>query len=156
MGFKDLINKMLSTPEDDIEELDEEEETAAETENVYPQNNKSRPYGWAAKTRETPNVVDINSSRPHVEFKKVSNHHEAKDAADVIKSGRILVLNLENCSKKEEYNLILYFIYGVAYALSCDIKRVSANTYVATPKNIPLSGEFQDESGPSTGGYNLY
>jgi len=155
MGFKDLINKMLSTPEDDIEEMDQEEDTAEETGNIYDPK-PPRTYGWTAKTKDTPNVVDINSSRPHVEFKKVSNHHEAKEAADVIKSGRILVLNLENCSKKDEYNLILYFIYGVAYALGCDIKRVSANTYVATPKNIPLSGEFPDESGQSTGGYNLY
>ena len=155
MGFKDLINKMLQTPEDDTGELDTEEETAEDMDGGYP-GAKPRTYGWTAKPRETPNVVDINSSRPHVEFKKVSNHHEAKDAADVIKSGRILVLNLENCSKKEEYNLILYFIYGVAYALNCDIKRVSANTYVATPKNVQLSGEFPDETGQTTGGYNLY
>jgi len=155
MGFKDLINKMLSTPEDDIEDMDSDEEAAEEKELDYAPA-KTRVAGWSTKTRETPNVVDINSSRPHVEFKKVSNHHEAKDAADVIKSGRILVLNLENCSKKEEYNLILYFIYGVAYALGCDIKRVSANTYVATPKNVPLSGEFPDEAGQTTGGYTLY
>lgn len=151
MGFKDMINKLLTTPE----EIDTEEETDEDQREVY-ETPKTRTSGWSAKTRETPNVVDINASRPHVEFKKVSNHLEAKEAADVIKNGRILVLNLENCSKKEEYNLILYFIYGVAFALNCEIRRVSANTYVATPKSVQLSGEFPDEAGQSTGGYNLY
>lgn len=82
---------------------------------------------------------------------KPERFETAAEIADHLRERRPVVMNLEQTSKDTARRLI-DFLSGVAYALDGKIKKVAANTYVITPFNVDVMGDFIDEIDSS----NLY
>lgn len=65
---------------------------------------------------------------------------EIKNIADELLKMHAVVLNLELAPKSESRRLI-DFLSGIAYAIEGKIKKVSADIFVITPRNMEIEGE---------------
>lgn len=65
---------------------------------------------------------------------------EVKDIADNLLKMRTVVLNLESTPKSESRRLV-DFLSGIAYAIGGQIKKVSSDTFVVTPRNVSFEGD---------------
>ena len=64
---------------------------------------------------------------------------EAPNIAMHIKERRTVVLNLEHTDKNISRRIV-DFLSGAAYVIDGDFKKVSANTFLITPKTISVVG----------------
>ncbi|NMB30379.1 MAG: cell division protein SepF [Clostridiales bacterium] len=69
---------------------------------------------------------------------------DASTIADHLSDKRTVILNCES-TNKEEAGRLVDFLAGVAYANDGNIKRISNNTYIITPYNVNISGDFIGE-----------
>lgn len=84
-----------------------------------------------------------NSSGEVVVIKPTS-YDEAREVVDTILSGRIVFLNLDGIHM-ELAQRIIDFISGATYSVQGNLERVSSGyIYAITPRNVELSGDFQD------------
>lgn len=58
-----------------------------------------------------------------------------------------VVLNLEYVANSSDRHRIFDFVSGCAYALHCNIQRVSDLIYVVAPSNVDIFAEAQDKDG---------
>lgn len=65
---------------------------------------------------------------------------EIKNIADDLLKMHTVVLNLELAPKPESRRLV-DFLSGIAYAIGGKIKKVSADNFVVTPRNVEIEGE---------------
>ena len=65
---------------------------------------------------------------------------EIKNIADELLKMHAVVLNLELAPKAEARRLI-DFLSGIAYAIEGKIKKVSADIFLITPRNMEIEGE---------------
>lgn len=65
---------------------------------------------------------------------------EIKNIADDLLKMHTVVLNLELAPKSESRRLV-DFLSGIAYAIGGKIKKVSADNFVVTPRNVEIEGE---------------
>lgn len=65
---------------------------------------------------------------------------EVRDIADNLLKMRTVVLNLESTPKSESRRLV-DFLSGIAYAIGGQIKKVSSDTFVVTPRNVSFEGD---------------
>lgn len=97
--------------------------------------------------------VGMNLSGSSIELKviKPESYKNSTMIADHLIAGRTVVLNLE-ATNKETARRLIDFLMGVAYSIDGDLKKVSNNTYVITPKNVAVSGDpFRDKSAEGEG-----
>ena len=158
MGIFEKFKQTFTMPEenylDDVDIAEEEEEE----EYIPPKPQKSRRASRYEPQRETAdNVVDIRSSsaaksasKTHVVFLRLNSMDDAQSVADVLKEGKIVILNLESCADNDARRSIDY-LSGVAYAKDGDIRRVALKAYLIIPENVPLTGELLDEVKDSAG-----
>lgn len=69
---------------------------------------------------------------------------DASTIADHLADKRTVILNCESTNRDEAARLV-DFLAGVAYANDGNIKRITNNTYIITPYNVNISGDFIDE-----------
>lgn len=69
---------------------------------------------------------------------------DASTIADHLSDKRTVILNCES-TNREEASRLVDFLAGVAYANDGNIKRITNNTYIITPYNVNISGDFIDE-----------
>lgn len=62
-------------------------------------------------------------------------------AADYLVEGKTVLLNIEGIEKSVCRRMI-DFISGAAYALSCNIKKATKDSYFIAPKDVDVSGEI--------------
>ena len=74
-------------------------------------------------------------------FVKPERYENARDIADHLRSRRPVVLNLET-TPNEVSRRLLDFLSGVAYAQDSRIEPIATRTYLITPNDISLSGDF--------------
>ena len=55
--------------------------------------------------------------------------------------GRTIILNLENCEEEQSF---VSFAIGLAGGVNGHIDNVSQSIYILVPKNVELSGDFED------------
>ncbi len=65
---------------------------------------------------------------------------DIKNIADDLLKMHTVVLNLELAPKSESRRLV-DFLSGIAYAIGGKIKKVSADNFVVTPRNVEIEGE---------------
>ena len=158
MGFSDVLKKLAGlTDEGYQDDMDAREgyedynEEGYDNENdIYSYDENNRQVEYRSSERTTGNIVGIaTGGRSQVVFRKLEKFDEVAPVADVLKERKIVILNLETCPN-EEAKRVIDFLYGVAYAISGDIKRVAGRAYIITPNNVPVTGELLDEIGNST------
>ena len=75
---------------------------------------------------------------------KPQEFSEAQKVTDFLKEGRMIVLNMEGIEVHTAQRII-DFIGGACYALDGSIQAISANIFIAAPRNIDVSGDLRDE-----------
>jgi cell division inhibitor SepF len=117
------------------EEEMEYPETLKEDEELIPQEPPSRKG----------KVVNLHTSKnQRVIIMKPEDFGEAKMIADHMRHRRTVVLNLERAGL-EEAKRVLDFVSGTAYALNCNVVKVSENIFIFSPDNIELTAEFKKD-----------
>ncbi|MCI5623827.1 MULTISPECIES: cell division protein SepF [Anaerostipes] len=139
--------------EDDEEEVRPEKfsffkkkESAAEEPEVVSQ--PVEPNREAKKRRFTSagssKVVSMNGRGVEVYVIKPQDFAEAQTAADLLKEGRTVVINLEGIELTVAQRSI-DFIGGATYAINGSLQAVSSNIFIAAPDSIEVSGDLKNE-----------
>lgn len=94
-------------------------------------------------------LVSINSrssnrSSGQVYVIKPQEFNEAQRVTDYLKEGRTIVINMEGIEVNAAQRII-DFIGGACYALDGSLQAISANIFIAAPRNIDVSGDLRDE-----------
>lgn len=163
--FKDSISKFVNVTDSDYEEYDEQvtETPAKEERKSFSSSHDWEPDSNYAgsrvlrteKSEKKGNVVSIDGNRGHsvrtigdsqVVVKKVSGVAEVGSAADILKQGKIVVLNLEECPI-DALQRVIDILYGVTYALDGSFNSIAEKAFVITPYNVSVSSEDYSELG---------
>ena len=167
MGFLDgFLNKMnfSSTDEydgdyDDMdmtEENEEEEETAAsaaeekktETEDSKtdsaPSSSVSAFRKKQAKTSAS-KVVPMNGVMKQSEVCMIipKEYNDTKDIAEILLSGKTVVLNME-AMNFDTAQRVIDFTSGACFTMGGNLQKISKKIIIATPSNVELSGDFTE------------
>ena len=110
-----------------------------------PKKQKAKP----SKTTSPSKLVSINSrnnnrSSNQVYVIKPQEFNEAQRVTDYLKEGKTIVINMEGIEVHAAQRII-DFIGGACYALDGSLQAISANIFIAAPRNIDVSGDLRDE-----------
>lgn len=160
-GFIDkFINSMRNTDDDyedenyDTEELEyeDEDEDEVEEEDVPRRKFFSREKAVESmerqesqRSRRDENVVSIHSNPKNMEVNMIraSSVEDGREICDMLMSGRAVVINLENIDT-EVAQRIIDFTSGACYTMEGNLQKISDSIFIASPKNVELSGDFQE------------
>ena len=158
MGFLDKL-RSITTPfdEDFVDEMDQDESPAAEPTFTAPAREERTPRRSsydrtaaqpaarsAAQTQTRENkVVSLRSGGAQLAISKPTRYEEASGIADHMRSGKTVVVNLEEADLEVSRRL-LDFLSGVAYAQNGEIRRVATKTFVIIPSGVELVGDALD------------
>ena len=87
--------------------------------------------------------MSINGAAIELKVVKPSEFKDGPSIAEHLLSKRTVVLNLEDTDKDTSRRLI-DFLFGVAYSIGGEIKKVANNAYVITPQNVAISNDKSD------------
>jgi cell division inhibitor SepF len=133
-------------PKKKVKEKPAKQYYAEEEEDVYePKKQRTKP----ARTSNPSKLVSINSrnnnrSSNQLYVIKPQEFNEAQRVTDYLKEGRTIVINMEGIEVHAAQRII-DFIGGACYALDGSLQAVSANIFIAAPRNIDVSGDLRDE-----------
>jgi cell division inhibitor SepF len=110
-----------------------------------PKKQRTKP----ARTSNPSKLVSINSrnnnrSNNQVYVIKPQEFNEAQRVTDYLKDGMTIVINMEGIEVHAAQRII-DFIGGACYALDGSLQAISANIFIAAPRNIDVSGDLRDE-----------
>lgn len=108
-----------------------------------------RPKAKSPKITGPSKLVSINSrnnnrSSNQVYVIKPQEFNEAQRVTDYLKEGRTIVINMEGIEVNAAQRII-DFIGGACYALDGSLQAISANIFIAAPRNTDVSGDLRDE-----------
>lgn len=89
-------------------------------------------------------VVSMNGRGVEVYVIKPQDFAEAQTAADLLKEGRTVVINLEGVELTVAQRSI-DFVGGATYAINGSLQAVSSNIFIAAPDSIEVSGDLKNE-----------
>ena len=72
------------------------------------------------------------------------NYDEAREICDYIKSGKPVVVNLENMAF-ETAQRVMDFLSGSCYSLNGNVQRVAKNIFIVAPNNIDVSADIRSQ-----------
>ena len=84
--------------------------------------------------------MSINGAAIELKVVKPSEFKDGPAIAEHLLNKRTVVLNLEDADKDTSRRLI-DFLFGVAYSIGGEIKKVANNAYVITPQNVAISND---------------
>lgn len=84
--------------------------------------------------------MSLNGAAIELKVVKPTEFKDGPSIADHLLSTRTVVLNLEDADKDTARRLI-DFLFGVAYSIGGEIKKVANNAYVITPQNVAISND---------------
>ncbi len=181
MGFLDgFLNKMnfSSTDEydgdyDDMdmtEENEEEEETAAsaaeekKAEPEAPKTESAPSSAVAFRKKQTKTsaskVVPMNGVMKQSEVCMIipKDYNDTKDIAEILLSGKTVVLNME-AMNFDTAQRVIDFTSGACFTMGGSLQKISKKIIIATPSNVELSGDFTellgDEDSTDISSYSL-
>lgn len=132
-GLVEKIKEMWNPAEEYEEEKSNED---------YLESSNSSVQELNSKTDVKSKVVNIHtaSKLKIVLCRPACFGEEIKNIADDLLKMHTVVLNLELAPKQESRRLV-DFLSGIAYAIGGKIKKVSADNFVVTPRNVEIEGE---------------
>ena len=90
-------------------------------------------------------VVPIDGGHDmEVTMIKPSGMEDARDICDYLLDGKAVVLNMEGMNM-DMAQRIIDFTLGAIYSLDGDLQPISKFIFIATPRNVELSGDFQGD-----------
>ncbi len=113
----------------------------------------SQPQGFAY-TPPQPSAspisggMSLNGAAIELKVVKPTEFKDGPAIADHLLSTRTVVLNLEDADKDTARRLI-DFLFGVAYSIGGEIKKVANNAYVITPQNVAISNDKAADTAPA-------
>ena len=140
MSLKDEFKKFIHPYDDEDEPVEYQEDDYQDR----PRRDDRREERRDEERRSK--VVNIHATTQlKVVLVKPSKYDEDATAiADHLLEKRTVVVNMEN-TDPDTARRLLDFVSGVAYATGCNVKRVAAKTYIATPYSVDLMGDLIDE-----------
>lgn len=123
----------------DKEPVEEEEEVSQPFDHTLSREEKKRRFTSAGSK-----VISMNGRGVEVYVIKPQDFAEAQTAADLLKKGRTVVINLEGVELTVAQRSI-DFIGGATYALNGSLQAVSNNIFIAAPDSIEVSGDLKSE-----------
>lgn len=84
--------------------------------------------------------MSLNGAAIELKVVKPSEFKDGPSIAEHLLNKRTVVLNLEDTDKDTSRRLI-DFLFGVAYSIGGEIKKVANNAYVITPQNVAISND---------------
>lgn len=161
--LKDFIN---GTDDDYIESNDVgyEDEAAFDTEDepvIEPRREQPRARTHE-RTHDRPvrssasNVVPISSgaaaapaAKPHIVVRSVERYErDAGEVVQVLKQGRIVILNLENCPEYDAQRTIDFF-YGITCYTGGRFEKIAGGVYVITPAGVKVTSDLVEGYAPA-------
>jgi cell division inhibitor SepF len=140
--------------DDEYEEVDEEEETVEKSISIFPKKTKKEekeesviseaPKRQSYRRTANNKVVSMNGHGVEVFVIKPQDFSESKVAADLLREGRTVVINMEGVVNPEAQRTI-DFIGGACYAVDGTLQAISKNIFIAAPDNIEVNGDLRDE-----------
>lgn len=99
-------------------------------------------------------VVPIQQNKMEITMVRPKNNKaDWKDLCDCLLDDKAVVLNLEGLDDRTAQRIIDQTL-GAVYSIGGDLKTISNYIFIASPKNIELSGEFnKGESESRSSGY---
>lgn len=128
---------------------DDEENDRYDESNVSPSSNKSGRATSATKSQSRKmqggNITQV-TGRSNLNISlmtpKSFEDDEMRKAIQMLRDdGRTIILNLENCGEAQSF---VSFAIGLAGGVNGHIDNVSESIYILVPKNVELSGDFED------------
>ena len=116
-----------------------EEEVSQHFDHVLSREEKKKRF-----TSTGSKVVSMNGRGVEVYVIKPQDFAEAQTAADLLKKGRTVVINLEGVELTVAQRSI-DFIGGATYAINGSLQAVSNNIFIAAPDSIEVSGDLKSE-----------
>ncbi len=144
MGFWKDFGDLLRNPpvaDDDYDEAPEEyvEEYEEEEYDEPAPAPQPRMRTTRISDRDSNLVLHYPSEEMKVVIVRPRKYDEAPNIAMHIKERRTVVLNLEHTDKNISRRIV-DFLSGAAYVIDGDFEKVSANTFIITPKTISVIG----------------
>lgn len=163
MGAVDkLLNFMKLTEDeeyDEYEEYEEEEEPETERRSFFRKKDTVReeskviePISYTSRENKeskprrfgSGKVVSMNGHGVEVYVIKPQDFAEAQTAADLLKEGKTVVINLEGVELTVAQRSI-DFVGGATYAIDGSLQAVSNNIFIAAPDSIEVNGDLKSE-----------
>ncbi len=108
---------------------------------------EERPSGkvsFFSSRNNNSNVTQIrNAKGMEVCLIRPTTVEDAREISDTLLSGRAVVINLEGLHV-ELAQRIIDFTSGACYSISGNLQKISNYIFIVTPRNIELSGDFQE------------
>lgn len=120
---------------------EEDEEVSQPFDHPLSREEKKRRF---TSTSTGSKVISMNGRGVEVYVIKPQDFAEAQTAADLLKKGRTVVINLEGVELTIAQRSI-DFIGGATYALNGSLQAVSNNIFIAAPDSIEVSGDLKSE-----------
>lgn len=89
--------------------------------------------------------MSINGAAIELKVVKPTEFKDGPSIAEHLLNKRTVVLNLED-SDKDTARRLIDFLFGVAYSIGGEIKKVANNAYVITPQNVAISNDKAPEA----------
>ena len=141
-----LLNFMkLSDDEEydeEYEEYEDDEEEEEEPRSTFSFFKKKEPE--VEEESSNRKIVSMNGRGVEVYVIKPQDFAEAQTAADLLKEGRTVVINLEGVELTVAQRSI-DFVGGATYAINGSLQAVSNNIFIAAPDSIEVSGDLKSE-----------
>lgn len=168
--FTRILNGLNLTDDDDYDDDDEEyNTTAGKSEYSEPEDDNKTKAGGLSKRKtdysydEGEDYEPPKAAKPKKSYGKVVpmksipggtagmevrvirpiTYEDSREICDTLSSGISVVLNLDGldsalCQK------ILDFTSGSVYAMNGNLQKVTSRTFIITPNNVPISGNFDE------------
>ena len=163
MGFLDgFLNKMnFSTTDEydgDYDDMDmteeneeEEEETAAsaaeekKADQETPKTESTATFRKKAAKNTSSKVVSMNGVMKQSEVCMIipKEYNDTKDIAEILLSGKTVVLNME-AMNFDTAQRVIDFTSGACFTMGGNLQKISKKIIIATPSNVELSGDFTE------------
>lgn len=129
-----MMNKIKTffTMDDEYEYYEEQEEDIPDT-----TSNQKR------KNQNVVNLASMQQPSSKVVLSEPRNYNEAQEIADNVVNRRAVVINLQRVDH-EQAKRIVDFLSGTVYAVSGDIQKLGAQTFLCTPENVDVSGTITE------------
>lgn len=93
-------------------------------------------YNRKGTSRTMSNGMEVNVIKP-------TNVEDSREITDTLLEGHTVVLNVEGLDT-DIAQRIIDFISGSVYAIGGNLQKISHSIFIATPKSVEISGNFQE------------
>lgn len=133
MSFKNKFKSLFNVDDDYEYEYEYIEENVDDTAGM----NKNED------NRNVVSLASVKQPNSKVVLCEPRSYGEAQEIADNLVNRRSVVINLERVDHHQAKRIV-DFLSGTVYAISGDIQKLGAETFLCTPDNVEVSGTISN------------